>query len=175
LLRKKQELEKKKNVHSEILNHILGIDSQLKILKTYNATFQKINDLLKNTTDLVAKRSENQQHYLEKHGGKEPVEQVKEAAAEEEAEHKKHEAQIQAQKAQQAQQAQLAPQSQTQHTGQPTTNTNEPKSTVEEEGMGGGKSSPKKAKKEVKSAVTDLGETPFAEKKEGGCEGCNIF
>jgi hypothetical protein len=155
---KKNEYEKKRNESANAMNAVEGAESKLKILRKFYVSVEKMRDLSSELLEQTKVRAKAQREFVEKYGGDEPEDlEVYEAPVYDNNNNKGETGAVEGQKVE----------------GKTTENPQ-----TEEEGFSSGnqKPSPKKAKKEkVHAGVTDLSETPMAQKKEGGCEGCSIF
>jgi hypothetical protein len=154
---KRNEFEKKRNESAGIMNSVEGAESKLKILKKFYNSIEKMRDLSSELLEQTKVRAKNQRDYVEKHGGEEPEEI------------EQFDAPVYDNNNNVLEQGRADDKV----GGQTTEN----RATEEEGFTGGQQSSPKKAakKEKVHAGVTDLSETPMAQKKEGGCEGCSIF
>jgi hypothetical protein len=153
---KKNELEKKRNESAAAMNAVEGAESKLKIIKKFFVSLEKMRDLSAELLEQTKLRAKSQRAYVEKHGGEEPSDLEPEII-----QYENNNNEVQQGRGDEKVVGQVLENPQT-----------------EEEGFTGGQQSSHKkpAKKEkVHAGVTDLSETPMAEKKEGGCEGCSIF
>jgi len=181
LVEVRQNLEKVTTSYNEVLSKIEEIEGKLKIVKKYHSAMDKIKGLVINCLQITEDRAKVQAQYIQAVGGNvQAINNMNNLSKSQTQSHTQNQTATAGNKDVSNVVAGNEEKSKTQtespnkgEKGQTTGPTG-----VEEEEFGGeGQEAHGHAKKEVRSQrpETDLGEEPLAAKKEGGCEGCNIF